>query len=554
MGRSFIIIPLLFCQLALVSTAKAQILQFNDSIKNLYFELERQDNFEEAARLALDIGDYFKGEQNFEQARKYFEYAYNNSKTEKLYSLGGRAAYKMGMTLKDMADSGNYSIDQAQEYYDGALSWLKRADRRFMESSLRESYEHQLCLIEMGEMQYYRSENAEAIKSLDQALKFAQKHKNIDLAFRATKLLIQNCKENKSYSGELAYYQSVYDYYQDYFLQKDSINKQVEAIQDLETQKKKQLVALEEKEAVLEDKQRQLDQQLELAQLQKEKLEEQERAQMYLTFIVGAVLFLFLISIISYISIRRSKRKLEQKNRQILKQKQIIEKRQKELASEKAKTERLLLNILPKPVAEELKANGKVMPRPYDHVTVMFTDFKGFTSIVSKMPAPKMISELETCFSAFDQIIHKYNLEKIKTIGDGYMCAGGVPLANKTNPEDAVRAALEMIDFIKQRKLEKIARKEPFFEVRIGINTGPVIAGIVGEKKFAYDIWGDTVNLASRLESSGEEGRINISKNTHDCIRDKFFFTYRGRIDAKNKGEVDMYFVDGRVRYAQKRA
>ena len=219
------------------------------------------------------------------------------------------------------------------------------------------------------------------------------------------------------------------------------------------------------------------------------------------------------------------------------KQKVIIEK-------EKQRSEDLLLNILPSEVAEELKAKGSADAKLFDEVTVMFTDFKGFTQISEKLSPTELVSEIDTCFKAFDNIISMYNLEKIKTIGDAYMCAGGLPVANNSHATDMVSAALEiqkfMFEHLKQRKREG----KEIFEIRIGIHTGPVVAGIVGVKKFAYDIWGDTVNIASRMESSGEAGKVNISGSTYELVKDKFNCIYRGKIEAKNKGEIDMYFVE----------
>lgn len=204
----------------------------------------------------------------------------------------------------------------------------------------------------------------------------------------------------------------------------------------------------------------------------------------------------------------------------------------------------LLLNILPAEVAEELKAKGSAEARQFDEVTVMFTDFKNFTQLSEKLSPSELVAEIHTCFKAFDGIISKYNIEKIKTIGDSYMCAGGLPVINKTNATDVVNAAIEIQQFILKYFEQRIKiGKEPF-EVRIGIHTGPVVAGIVGIKKFAYDIWGDTVNIASRMESSGEAGKVNISGATYELVKEKFHCTYRGKITAKNKGEIDMYFVE----------
>lgn len=209
-----------------------------------------------------------------------------------------------------------------------------------------------------------------------------------------------------------------------------------------------------------------------------------------------------------------------------------------------ARSETLLLNILPKQIAEELKANGKAEAKHFDEVTVMFTDFKNFTQIAEKLSPTDLVTELDTIFAAFDNIISKHKLEKIKTIGDSYMCAGGLPTPGNTHATDAVNAALEIREFIRQHIRKRTDEGKDPFEIRIGIHSGPVVAGIVGKIKFAYDIWGDTVNLASRMESSGEPGRINISGSTYELVKDQFHCTHRGKIKAKNKGEVDMYFVD----------
>jgi adenylate cyclase len=209
-----------------------------------------------------------------------------------------------------------------------------------------------------------------------------------------------------------------------------------------------------------------------------------------------------------------------------------------------ARSESLLLNILPKEIAEELKAKGKAEAKHFDEVTVMFTDFKNFTQIAEKLSPTELVAEIDMIFAAFDNIIRKHNIEKIKTIGDSYMCAGGIPVPNKTHAVDVVNAGLEIQQFIKQHIEHRIAEEKDPFEIRIGIHSGPVVAGIVGKIKFAYDIWGDTVNLASRMESSGEPGKVNISGSTFELVKERFHCTHRGKIKAKNKGEVDMYFVD----------
>ena len=224
-----------------------------------------------------------------------------------------------------------------------------------------------------------------------------------------------------------------------------------------------------------------------------------------------------------------------------------VKERTTALQSEKEKTDELLLNILPLDIARELKEKGYAEAQKYESVSVLFTDFKGFSIIAEKMSAAELVAEIDYCFKEFDRIIQKYGIEKIKTIGDAYMVVGGLPVTNTTHALDVINAGIEIRDFIEEHKKSMIAQNKPIFEVRIGIHTGNVVAGIVGLKKFAYDIWGDTVNVAARMESSSEAGKINISGATYQLVKDHFKCTYRGKIKAKNKGEVDMYFVEGRI-------
>src|SRR5688572_9770796 len=214
------------------------------------------------------------------------------------------------------------------------------------------------------------------------------------------------------------------------------------------------------------------------------------------------------------------------------------------LDQQKNEIENLLLNILPAEVAHELKTTGHSTPRQYESVSVMFTDFKGFTTIADKMDPDHLVKELDDCFIAFDGIIEKYQLEKIKTIGDSYMCAGGIPTPDENHVLKIVKAGLEIQQYVatyNERRQEE--GLEPWL-VRIGIHVGPVVAGVVGKKKYAYDIWGSTVNIASRMESNGEPGKVNISSATYELIKDYYECSYRGKISAKNIGEIDMYFIE----------
>lgn len=212
----------------------------------------------------------------------------------------------------------------------------------------------------------------------------------------------------------------------------------------------------------------------------------------------------------------------------------------------KQKSDGLLLNILPKKVADELKKTGRSKATKFDDVTVIFTDFKGFTELSEILSAEELVAEIDQCFSAFDAIMTKYGIEKIKTIGDAYMAASGLPEAKGTHAIDAVNAALEMIDFMSSRKKLLDEQGGLGFEMRVGLNSGSVVAGIVGTKKFQYDIWGDTVNIAARMESSGESGKLNVSAETYELIKNHFDCQYRGKIKVKGKGEMEMYFVEAK--------
>jgi len=213
------------------------------------------------------------------------------------------------------------------------------------------------------------------------------------------------------------------------------------------------------------------------------------------------------------------------------------------IEQEKSRNEELLLNILPKNIADELKASGKAKARRYDQVTVLFSDFVNFTKIAEQLSPEELVEELDKCFKAFDHIIKQYpDIEKIKTIGDAYMCASGLS-ERKGLPNNLIQAALDMQSYLHEYKELRIKQGKPYFEARIGMHTGPVVAGVVGDIKFAYDIWGDTVNLASRIESNSEAGQVNISQDTYNLIRYRYECNYRGKMPAKNKGELDMYYV-----------
>jgi tetratricopeptide (TPR) repeat protein/class 3 adenylate cyclase len=226
----------------------------------------------------------------------------------------------------------------------------------------------------------------------------------------------------------------------------------------------------------------------------------------------------------------------------------FIFRQKRKVELEKGKSEKLLLNILPKETAVELKEKGSVAAKSYPMASVLFTDFKGFTSISEKMTPEQLLSELNYCYSEFDKIMQRNGVEKIKTIGDAYMATAGVPVKNTSHASDAVKAAIEITEFMLSYIENRRKNDQPYFEVRIGIASGPLVAGVVGTYKFQYDVWGDTVNIAQRMESNGQPGKINISKSTYQQVKEEidYSFSLRREVDVKGKGKMEMYFVKKR--------
>jgi class 3 adenylate cyclase len=263
--------------------------------------------------------------------------------------------------------------------------------------------------------------------------------------------------------------------------------------------------------------------------VKRELADERNRRNIY----IGAAAIALLLTgffFVMYRNKRRSHKQLEAKNK-------IIE-------AERQKSEQLLLNILPSVVAGELKEKGSTTPQSYREASVLFTDFKSFTTISEKLSPIELVEEINHCFTNFDRIIEKYNIEKIKTIGDAYLCVSGLPQPADNHAEELIRAAIEMQAFMKELAAERMREGRLYFEMRLGIHTGPLVAGVVGSTKFAYDIWGDTVNTAARMEQNCEPGMINVSEGVKNICGDTFEFQFRGKIEAKNKGELAMYYVN----------
>jgi class 3 adenylate cyclase/cbb3-type cytochrome oxidase subunit 3 len=242
--------------------------------------------------------------------------------------------------------------------------------------------------------------------------------------------------------------------------------------------------------------------------------------------------------------IQQQKRKIEEQKTKIEEEKNKVERQQELLKIEKDKSEKLLKNIIPESTAEELKKRGKARARAYKTVSVLFTDFVGFTKISDQMNPTELVRKLDVYFTKFDEVIVRNNLEKIKTIGDAYMCAGGVPVRNNTNPIDTCLAAVQIQDYMEKRKLEALANGKEYWECRLGINTGEVTAGVIGSERLAYDIWGATVNQAQRMEMLGDPGEVTVTGTTYQHIEPYFECSFKGKAQSKSRGLIDMYVVE----------
>jgi adenylate cyclase len=356
-------------------------------------------------------------------------------------------------------------------------------------------------------------------KKYQKALDYTQRYFDIAEQIGAMKFQQNGFKDFARIYYNIGQYQKAYDYRKKYD------NLRYELFTDEQT------VINARRESFYSDGKKQL----EIAKQRRELVEQEaklERATFFrnslITGTLGLVLLLGLLFNQNRIK-TKSNEKLANKNA--------------EIDAEKERAEALLLNILPKETARELQEFGKAKAVRYESVTVLFTDFKSFTQIAEQLSPEDLVDKLDECFRAFDDIVERHNLEKIKTIGDAYMCAGGLPTKNVTHALDVVAAAIEIRDFIIKFNQRQVENSQPKFEIRLGVNTGPVVAGVVGSKKFAYDIWGDAVNLAARMEENSASNEINISQSTFNLVKDQYICVRRGKLNAKNKGQVEMFFV-----------
>ncbi|WP_338764874.1 adenylate/guanylate cyclase domain-containing protein [Bernardetia sp. ABR2-2B] len=521
---------------------------FSQNIETQYKTAKNQGNSNKAGKLAYQIGQRYYKEGNEQKAINYLKEAASFSLRVKDYKNLGQVYSLLGVIYKK---NKNYSL-AIFNYSKATQAYNMLGNKKMVASS------HYLEGILYADAQQYDK----AITVLKETIRIANQANATDLVLQSTEYLSKIYRK-KGDKNNADLYENV----------KEEIKDQAEDVMALEEQKDALLVdsasisktELEKKKKVAEKIEEQqkaktltIEELLERNSFKSDSLEQlhakavagREADQKLFMYVIGGVAFFAVILIIFIIiqsntvkAKKKANKELASANHELAAKNEEIEQQKEMIESEKERSEALLLNILPKEIAEELKHNVELHPRSYDQVSVIFTDFKGFTQVAEQLTPEELINELAECFSEFDTICEKWNIERIKTMGDAYMCAGGVPTSNYTNPVDAVSAAMEMQEVIEQLKQKKILQGKPYFEMRLGIHTGPVVAGVVGKKRFAYDIWGDTVNLAARMESSGEVGRVNISEYTYSLVRDYFFCSYRGKVEAKNKGEVDMYFV-----------
>ena len=490
LGQSYITIADVYSE---TGDGKNSIKFYNEAIHIL-----RKENDSIFIGKALsNAGDQYINMKKYDSALIYFNESSFIFK-KKNFLIG--TAYNLGSIGVVYKEKGNY--DLAKEKLNQSIKILE---------GIEDYYAISEYLITLSDI--YADQN-----DFTTALSYA--HRSLELAEKyglKKQISESNLKLSELYEKRGEFTKSL-KYYKDHTTFNKSLIDNFRSVQeftmqqrlDIEIEKKDNEILVFQKEAVITEMKN-------MRKTEKQKI-------MNIAFSVAAILILLLA--ISYFRRYKFSKKANL----------IIE-------AEKNRSQKLLLNILPKKAAAELIHKGKVQAKKFQSVSVMFTDFKNFTKYSENLSPEALVETVGFYFSKFDEIIKKYGLEKIKTMGDAYMCAGGLPFPTEDHAQNMIRAAFEIIEFVDKTKNNKEAA-EKIFDIRIGINTGPVVAGVVGSTKFAYDIWGDTVNVASRMETNSECGKVNISENTYALVKDIFDCEYRGKIKVKNKGMMKMYFVN----------
>ena len=455
------------------------------------------------------------------------------------------------------------AAEYAKEDPDGAaLNFARRALQQ------AKKYKHEEgvadALVNIGLIDYKElSEYEEAIKDFKDALGIYKKLKNKEKTANTLEIigkfyfdLFYLRTDNANYKNSLEYYQKALKAREE-LGQKRKMAKTYEVISELHghlNQDQKAIDALEKSLSILEDLGENKTNSTRLIAKYKSKYEKiqdlQGKVKLLLFVVIGVLIALAIVLILLITRSRGSANRLKEQNEQIAQQNKEIEDKARTIAQQKdlvenAKEEIESFSLVPSYVFNEIRENGRYEPRQYERVSVLFADLEDFTNVSQGMGSDKLVEELNVTFNRFDAISDKNSLIKIKTIGDSYMAAGGIPEKNNRNPVDAILAALEMTRFIDEKRKEKEDAGEPYWKVRIGINTGYVTAGVVGDKRFAYDVWGETVNTAKLIEIKSESGQVAISKNTYEMVKELFDFQGGGEVEMKHKEAVEKYIVIG---------
>lgn len=447
------------------------------------------------AKILIEMGYIHMKQGNFSEAFESFNQSLKTVVEEKDRQLEIEVLSNLGELFYIQSD-----FRKAQYYYNRCLKYAEEI------SSLQYKSRSQIAI---GNIFHQLEKDKEAVEKCKIGLHIAEKLGAISVKKDACECLYKSYKSLHNNQLALQYYEKT-NAFEDSLKSEETSNRMM----NMEFQKQQLVdsIAYVKKENIIEQKHKE--------EVQKK---EKQRNIIIITLCFMLVVAGGLWSSLNFV--RRSKAAL---------------------SIEKDRSEALLLNILPAEIAEELKQKGSVNARDFSLVSILFTDFKSFTQTAEKMSPQSLVEEINVCFKAFDLISEKYRIEKIKTIGDAYMAAGGIPHPDENSLKNIVLAGLEMQAFVTQRAIENEKNQKPSFEMRLGIHAGPIVAGIVGVKKFQYDVWGDTVNTASRIESNGMVGKVNISESLYHLIKEEecFTFEYRGNITAKGKGEIAMYFVE----------
>ena len=463
-------------------------LALNKSNENNYNDGVLQSN--------LILGNIFSREEDYMKAISISEMVLEEATDKDVKDLQFRnyAFTLMGFCYQEMGE-----YDKALKYYKEGINIGEELNLQSV--SLTNA-------IELGHIYKLKKDGKNAVKWCEEALALAESSNNLIMQRESCHCLYESHKLLNNSTKALAYNER-------YLMLNDSLEK---------AEVNKKLLQMEFQNVMIQDSIAKAEE-AKLIQEAHDKEVSQKNQTRNLLAAAGLLILILAGGIYSRLRyVRRSKARLQ---------------------LEKDRSENLLLNILPADIAAELKEKGRADARDFDMVSILFTDFKGFTEASERLTAADLVDEINECFKAFDGIIEKHGIEKIKTIGDAYMAAGGLPVPSEDSVKNTILAALEMQAFISARKAKHDAEGKSGFEMRVGVHTGPVVAGIVGVKKFQYDVWGDTVNTASRIESNGDVGKVNVSQATYELLNSDpdFVFENRGKIEAKGKGEIEMYFV-----------